>query len=325
MPQKYDSRYYLLHFPLKSGKGTVVRPSNALPVPWSNRLETSYSPDRLLFVQAPRDSFDQDDWAVQLLQWSANANWQSLRSWRWNRSDTKQPPFAVSNDGRYLALIENGVTVVDTSTLQPVDAPGLPTMFKTALELNPRPQQLLSLTQRLNYLVLKPNEQASNGSLEFLAGGKSYNRTRYYAFISRHNGEIGAFPENLNLKPSGSPIFFQAAAESIDGGLLLLYGGNQVGIGGVFTIRDKGLAVRYQLIEPEQEMSYGGTSGPRHSWDPDHHRMLFYDAVDLARSPQPVQFHILDYEAGTLSTVSVDVASAFRKHWGSCIPKETIN
>jgi hypothetical protein len=252
MTTNTNSRYFVLRFPLKSENDGVGRPSAIAPVSWRDWQESSYSADRLLRVKDPRGYIDPDspkDWTVQLLQWNAKGEYQEVHSWQWKQVD--HLPFCVSNDGRYLALLEGGVKVLDTKTLEPVNMPGIDAMFKSALSLQPRSDEPKCLTQNLSYLVCTPAAHAPDGSLQITIDGKSYTRGSCSVFVERVTGKMGVIPPEYPGDSSETTGIVSGAAESNSGNLLLLYVKHRRNTDrDLYTIWEKGLAKKCQILAP---------------------------------------------------------------------------
>ncbi len=317
-----NSRHYLLRFPKAVTARTAVSPLGVASLPWSNTLDASYSPDRIILAQAPAIWFDQRAWAVQVMQWNDETHARIVRSWKWSRREATSPPFAVSNDGRYLAILSKPVQLFDTSSLTALNDEKLSAMLNAASAIRPKLEQYYRLTQNLNYLVFKPAQDTKNDSSAFEASGRTYSRKWYSAFVDRRNCRVGAFPDKLNFKDrAASPIFFQQAAESNDGKLLLLYGQYQPKSGGgLYTIRGEDLGVRHEIFVRPYSARSRPVGAPGRSWDPAKSRMLFYETSDLAQYRQRCVFRIWDYKADTLRTISLDVATAFRREGNSFVP-----
>lgn len=322
-PETIHSRYYVMRFPM-ARVAAASQPMVVASMPWPGMLEASYSSNRLLLAEPPTFWFEHNDWGIVLMQWTNLHCPTRLWSWNWDPSRAKLPPFAMSNDGRYLVLSEAVPRVLDTETLKWIIEPRISDALRKARELDPDPKQVFRFTQQLSYLVFAPAQLSRSGSKVFSAGGGQYLRKGYSAFIERRTGRIGAFSNQLNggVASAAPGNLYQEAAESADGKLLLLYGKAALqGDGTLFSICDERLAIRHEILVRSSSVSDGETLAIGRSWDPDRHCILFFNDVDLGHCPGPCRFEVWDYEAGTTRTFWVDVAGSFLKGEGGFSPR----
>jgi hypothetical protein len=230
-----DSRYYLLRFSLASGKAGTSQCTGIAELPQLGGLNGCCSADRPLFIAGPGPLSPERDWTVELMEWADPFNVRKVSSWHWKRNEVKSPPFAISSDGRYLALPGSGARLLDLSNLHAAEKPGVAGMFEAAATAGAELNQWFVLTPGLNYLIFKPSSLGPTGSATFAADGTTYSRKWYSAFIDQRGRSAGAFPDQL--KPDARPPtlnFFAGAAESSGGDLLLMYRQLQPNLGELY-------------------------------------------------------------------------------------------
>lgn len=320
-------RRYLTAYPLIPA-GRLYH-AGTTQVSVSNDLQATYASSRMLRL-SPYE-FGTAPISGQLIEIGSDGNSRVLHDWQWPRRGAN-PPIAADILGRYLITLGNGLEIRDTSDLRTISNPDLTRMFDVAARFDPGAQAIYFLTENLNYLIVRMAERDSKGSDTFVAtDGHRYLRgpdrgfgpSFYYAVVDRHTGSIGAFPDRFPPHDwHGTRSVFRGAGESKTGELLLLYFEYPATAGSLrYTIRDKNLVTRHEVTVPVEKFSEGETAGPDVAWNPATHRVLFYDRRNLAQATRPVTMHMWDYEAGSLQTISIDVAAAFRREGNLYVPK----
>lgn len=324
-----DLRRYLTSYPLT--RADRLHAVGTSQVSLSNDLQATYASTRMLRLS--HYEFGTAPISGQLIEIGSDGSSRVLRDWLWPRRDTNAP-VAADNRGRYLVTLGNRIETLDTSDLRTIPNPDLTRMFDIAARLDPGAQSVYFLTENLNYLVVRLAERDSKGSNTFMAAdGRSYLRgpdrgfgsSFYYAFIDRQTGSTGAFPDRFPPNDwHGLRSAFKGAGESKRGELLLLYFEYPPTERGLrYTIRDRNLATRFEVTVPLEKFSEGETAGPDVAWNPATHCVLFYDHRNLAQDTRLVTMHIWDYEAGSLRTISIDLAAEFQQDGDIYVPKPT--
>ncbi|HZL36584.1 MAG TPA: hypothetical protein VFC78_14790 [Tepidisphaeraceae bacterium] len=308
-----DSRYYVLRYPLCWKIGGFGAPEVAR-ISAVGVLGASYSGDRLVIAEAPETSVGRGRWSLEVVEWKPGGTPTALKTWDWPRDSVSSPPFALSNDGRYVARVGIPLRILDTATLVQIGQSSLLPMFEGARKIVPHPDEYLRLTQNLGYLVFRPAREGPNGSAVLVVDGHLHPRENSVVAISRRTAQISVYNDELESRDGAVPgPFFQGAAESNTGALLLLYSDYDFRRRAqVLTMRDSNMKIVHRMRFNQRKLEPGETVGPAHAWDPTHHRILVYNDSNLAKYPRPQQFVLWDYEAGTTKALVLDVFQAFR-------------
>lgn len=327
-----DIHHYTLSYRIPPGDGPAGHAIRAGEVRSTNSMDAGFSSDRLLRVHGYSTVDNSPDWSAEVAQ-AAGREWRVVRSWAWPHRAI--PPMAASTDGRYLALTEKGLTLIDLATMESKRDERLAAMFDVARGLDPRTGRFF-LTNRLSYLVVQFWLRDSNGAETFSVGGKQYLRGTpgdysiygpypYYAYVDRRSLRVGVFPAVLPREAADYRLgaAFEGAGETDDGQLLLYYGEPVSAKNTMrYIIRDERLNVLHEITLPVS-LKDGEFNGVDSSFDPTRHRVLIYSSLFL-RAPfmrYPAIMKIWDYEAGTVQTVTLDVGADFSSGFGGYRPK----